>query len=74
LIEIDQVVDVLKNGEWHTLEEVINRSKLTESMVERIVKFLVEYDFINLNQNYQKVKVTPSLLMFFKQTQNTAES
>ena len=69
MLEIDSVINVLKNGEWHELKEIFKTCKLPEVKVESILKFLVEYDFIEINGIGRRVKVSPSLQKFLEETQ-----
>lgn len=69
MLEIDKVIDVLKDGEWHKLDEIGEKSKLSETKVERILTFLAEYGFIEINGSGQKMKVGFSLQRFLKETQ-----
>jgi hypothetical protein len=32
MLEIDEVINVLKNGEWHNLNEIIERSKINSRL------------------------------------------
>ena len=69
LREIDEVVDIIKNGRWHTLEDVIKEARLPKPKTNKILEFLADYDFICLDSKRQKVKVTPSLVEFLKEDQ-----
>jgi len=67
LLEIDLVAEALKNGEWHELDKIFEKCKLSEVEVKRILKFLEEYDFIEING--QKIRVSTSLQRFLEETQ-----
>ena len=69
MLEIEQVVDVLKDGEWHQLDEIGEKCELSEVKVEGILKFLAEYGFIKINGSGRKVKVGLSLQKFLEETQ-----
>jgi len=58
---------MLDDGHWHDLEEIIKRSKLHKRQVDNILEFLVNYNFIDLDSNRQKVKINPSLMEFLKE-------
>lgn len=66
---IDQTVELLRNGEWHEIEEIANRTKLYEFKLELMINFLVEYNFIELDAEEEKIRLTPSLLSFLKRIQ-----
>ena len=69
MLEIEQVIDVLKDGEWHELDEIGEKCELSDVKVESILKFLAEYGFIQINGNGRKLKVGPSLKKFLEETQ-----
>jgi len=59
---IDEILWLLKDGEWHDLEEIAEKA-------EMVVSFLGEYDFIQINKDLKKVKLKPSILEFFNEIQ-----
>ena len=63
------MVDILKNGQWHTLEDITNKAKLPKLKTNKILEFLADYNFINLDSEHEKAKVTPSLMEFLKENQ-----
>jgi len=65
------VIDLIKNGQWHTLADIINKAKLSEPKTNKILEFLADYNFIHLDSEHKKVKVTPSLMEFLKENQTT---
>jgi predicted transcriptional regulator len=67
LLEIDLVANALKNSEWHELDKIFEKCKLSEVKVKKILKFLEEYDFIEING--QKIRVSTSLQRFLEETQ-----
>jgi len=66
---IDEILWLLKDGEWHDLEEIAKKRALPKNKAELAFRFLAEYDFIQLNKNTKKVKLHPSTLEFIKQIQ-----
>jgi len=70
LLEIEKIIDALNDGEWHELDEIGKKCELSGVKVERIVKFLAEYGFIEINGSGRKLKVGTSLQKFLDQTQN----
>jgi hypothetical protein len=59
---IDEILWLLKDGEWHDLDEITEKA-------EMVVSFLGEYDFIQINKDLKKVKLKPSILEFFNEIQ-----
>ena len=63
---IDQVLELLKDGNWHKLSEIAKQSGLQQSKLEAIVNFLAEYEFIYVDKDEQKAKLTHPVVKFFK--------
>jgi len=66
---IDEILWLLKDGEWHDLKEVAKKVALPKSKAEMVASFLGEYDFIQLNENVKRVKLQPSMLEFIEEIQ-----
>ena len=69
LQEIEEIMRLIKDGQWHTLEDIERQSKLPKFKTSKIVEFLANYHFIDLNSKHQKARVTPSLEKFLKENQ-----
>lgn len=67
---IDEILELLKNGEWHSLEEVTDKTQLQGSKVKLITSFLAEYEFLETNKKEKKIKLSPGLLLFLKKIEN----
>jgi len=66
---IDEILCLLKDGEWHDLKEITKKVALPKFKAEMAVSFLLEYDFIQLNENIKRVKLQPSILKFIEEIQ-----
>jgi len=66
---IDDILCLLKDGEWHDLKEVTKKVAIPKFKVELAVNFLDEYDFIQLNENLRKIKIQPAILKFIEEIQ-----
>lgn len=64
---IDEILELLEDGKWHDIKEVIKKSNLQEFKVEMIYGFLAEYAFIDFNKEQQKAKLTPTTLKFIRE-------
>jgi len=67
LSTIDEILELLEDGKWHDIKEVVEKSNLQEFKVEVIYGFLAEYAFIDFNKEQQKAKLTPTTLKFLKE-------
>ena len=66
---IDEILWLLKDGKWHDLREIIEKSSLPKSKVKMAVSFLWEYDFIQVDENGRKAKLRPQILNFIDEIQ-----
>jgi len=71
LQEITEVVGLIEDGQWHTLKDIINKAKLPKLKTNKILEFLANYNFINLDSEHEEAKVSPSLMKFLKENQTS---
>jgi len=67
---IDEILYLLKDGEWHDLKEITKKVTLPKFKAEIAVSFLGKYEFIQLNKNVKRFKLQPSILKFIKEIQH----
>lgn len=65
--KIDEILSFLKTGEWYSLQEVINGCLLPECKLMLVLKFLDQFDFVQMNEKEQKVRLHSQMLSFFNQ-------
>jgi len=70
---IDELLELLEDGKWHGLNEIIEKSRLCKFKAETITNFLAEYAFVQLDKKCQKARLTPSALDFLKKIQRIDE-
>ncbi len=68
--QIDEILNVLKNGKWHELREISEKTRLHELKVEMLTDFLSQYDFIEVDKKEQKTRLTKPLFQFLKKVQD----
>lgn len=66
---IDNILEMLQNGEWHYLKEISEKTQLDEFKVKLLTSFLAEYHFIELDRKEQRTRLTRPLLSFLKKIQ-----
>jgi DNA-binding IclR family transcriptional regulator len=66
---IDEILWLLKDGEWHELTELAEKAEIPKVKAEMVVSFLGEYDFIQINEDLKRLKLKPSILEFFNEIQ-----
>ena len=61
--KIDAILWSLRDGKGHSLTEIIEKSPLPNPLMKMALSFLREFNFIQIDENEQKVKLF--LLLFF---------
>lgn len=69
LSAIDEILWLLKDGDWHDLAEIIEKCSSTKLEAKIAVAFLREFDFIQVEGNEPKTRIHPLMLNFFKEIQ-----
>jgi len=64
---IDEIVNTLVDGKWHTRQELMEKTKLTEDELSKVLNFLCAYGFIHLCTQKPQVKATESILKFLRE-------
>jgi DNA-binding IclR family transcriptional regulator len=70
LIAIDEILGLLRNGEWHGVKELADKSRFQESKVELITSFLAKYDFLEFDQKEKRVKLSQQLRLFLSKIED----
>ena len=70
---LDKVLELLKDGEWHPLREIVKEVGLSEDKVGEIVRFFAEYRFIQVDKERRRARLTPSVLEFLIKTRQKKE-
>lgn len=69
-LEIENVIELLKDGKWHTIKEISQKSKIHEFKIEMITDFLADYSFLELNKEEKKAKLSKMFVEFLKKAQS----
>jgi DNA-binding IclR family transcriptional regulator len=66
--KITMILEILRDGKWHGIEELQQRMELDEYKVQEITKFLNKYDFATIDGANKKVKINRGFQKFLAQT------
>jgi len=69
VLVVDEILELLNDGKWHSLSEVVEKSRLSEFKAETVMGFLAEYHFIQLDRERKKARLTPPALSFLEEIQ-----
>jgi len=70
---IDEILMLLKDGNWHDLRDIAKECSSNEFRVEMIVGFLSKYDFMELDRKGRKARLRPLMLEFINEIQRNRE-
>ena len=64
--KVDDILELLENGEWHDLKEIERKAQLQDLDIASVTKFLAQYHFIRLDKEGKKAKLDSSTQDFLK--------
>jgi DNA-binding IclR family transcriptional regulator len=67
MAKITDVLEMLSDGEWYTLELVRKRMKLNRNQVQQVASFLEKYEFVAIDRTRKKMKVKEAVKEFLAQ-------
>ena len=50
-------MELLSDGKWHEIDELLVRVKLTEQKFRQVTEFLDKYGFVEFDHENRKVKI-----------------
>ncbi|MCW4006198.1 MAG: hypothetical protein NWF04_06345 [Candidatus Bathyarchaeota archaeon] len=56
--KIEMVLEVLSDGEWHSIMEIQQLTELNEQQTKEIAAFLFEYEFAKVDVESNKVRIS----------------
>ena len=65
---IDRIIELFKDGKWHTLKEICQKSRMYELKIEILTDFLANYSFIELDCKEKKAKSSKAFAEFLEKT------
>jgi predicted transcriptional regulator len=51
------ILELLSDGQWHKLEELLLKTDLNEQKFEKVTGFLSEYNFVKVDNKNKRVKI-----------------
>ncbi|UCE95187.1 MAG: hypothetical protein JSV51_05480 [Candidatus Bathyarchaeota archaeon] len=68
--KIDHVLDILKDGKWHAIDEISKRSNLHEFKIKIIADFLAHFSFLEFDRPRMKAKLSKIFADFIRKENN----
>jgi DNA-binding IclR family transcriptional regulator len=69
--QIDEILSILRNGKWHDIREICEKTRMNALKVELLTNFLLEYNFIELDKKECKTRLTRPLFQFLKKIEES---
>ena len=66
---IDEILWLLRDDKWYDLKKITEGCSSPESKVKMAIRFLWEYDFIQVNEYGRRAKLRPLMLEFLNEIQ-----
>ncbi len=63
---LDEILELLKDSQWHSLDEIRAQVSLSEDKLKEIIRFLEEQEFISIDKNKMRAKISPLGLTFLE--------
>lgn len=67
------MLEILGDGEWHTIDEVRKEMGLSKKQFKPITDFFSEYDFIAVDNSKKRIKVKEDVRSFLLQSATSRE-
>ena len=66
--KITKILELLSDGKWHIIEELLARLELNKQKFQEITTFLNKYDFVEIDEKNRKVKINKDFQRVLAQT------
>ena len=63
-LKVGKVLEVLKDGKWHTLEEVQRMISLKRNQIQQIAEFLERYEFVTVDEARKRMRIEEAVREF----------
>jgi len=71
LLIIDEILTLLKDGNWHNRSELAKKYSSNGLKVKMVISFLSKFDFVELDKKGRKARLRSLMLEFINETQHT---
>jgi len=59
---VSKILELLEDGEWHSLDEMQRKTRLSLQEIKKAIEFLAKYDFIVLDESGKRVRLSKVFL------------
>lgn len=61
------MLELLCDGEWHTLEGVQRKTNLNRKQLQQVAVFLEKYEFVTMDETRKRIRVDEAVRKFLTQ-------
>ena len=61
---INEVMSLLESGNWLNLEEIMSKCSSPQCNIEKVLDFLKQFDFLQVNDKQQVFRLEPKVTNF----------
>ncbi|UCE28735.1 MAG: hypothetical protein JSV85_05515 [Candidatus Bathyarchaeota archaeon] len=70
---LDQLLELIKNGTWHHLDQIAQSLNIPPDQLARIAETLKEQDILRYRPEAKQLKINPNWLLLTERNQDTNE-
>ena len=63
---MEVILEILKDGKWHSIKELTDKTKLHEFKLQMIIDFLTNFNFAEIRKQSGEIKLTREFLKIIK--------
>lgn len=62
---LEQIIRLLRDEQWHDIDEIANRTQLSPLRMQLVTEFLAKYGFIKIDRKNGKMRISCHIAEFF---------
>ena len=63
---MEVILEILKDGKWHSIKELADKTKLHEFKLQMIIDLLTNFNFAEIKKQRGEIKLTREFLKIIK--------
>ena len=63
---MEMILEILKDGKWHSIKEIEEKTKLHEFKLQMVIDFLTNFNFVEIKKDCREIKATREFLKIMK--------
>ena len=71
---MEVVLEILKDGKWHSIKELADKTKLHEFKLQMIIDFLANFNFAEIRKQSGEIKLSQEFLKIIETEKMSSRS